>query len=82
VTLEFSSEGRVSGSACCNRITGTYRRDGATITLGQMATTKMMCPPERMVVEYAVIKALAKPGTIVGDAVTFADGAGLALRFE
>lgn len=82
VTLDFGAEGRVSGSAGCNRIMGTYRRDGGRVTLAQVATTKMLCAPERMAVEAAVLAALAKPGTIIGDTVTFTDGAGTTLRFE
>ena len=45
-TLNFdTATNKVSGSAGCNRLMGTYATSGAGITFGPMATTRMACPP-------------------------------------
>lgn len=36
--------GRVAGSGGCNRIIGSYRLDGLTLTFGKVASTMMACP--------------------------------------
>jgi len=51
--------GRVSGSAGCNRFSGTYELSGNSLRFGPLATTRMACPPEIMAVEDAMLKALA-----------------------
>jgi heat shock protein HslJ len=51
------AEGRkVQGSAGCNRMMGTYERDGAKLKFGPMATTRMACPA--MATETAFLKAM------------------------
>ncbi|MFM9924094.1 META domain-containing protein [Variovorax sp. H27-G14] len=53
------SSGRVSGSGGCNRISGTYTRSGATLKIGQMASTRMACPdPARGGTEAQFVSAL------------------------
>lgn len=37
------SNGKVSGSGGCNRVTGTFQRSGSTLKLGQLAATRMAC---------------------------------------
>jgi len=37
------SSGRVSGSGGCNRITGSYQRDGTKLKIGPLAATRMAC---------------------------------------
>jgi heat shock protein HslJ len=37
--------GQLIGSGGCNDLTGWYRRDGAAITLGPVATTTLECSP-------------------------------------
>lgn len=39
----FNAENRVSGSDGCNRLMGSYHIDGSTLTLDEMAGTKMAC---------------------------------------
>jgi heat shock protein HslJ len=57
--LRFA-DGRLSGSAGCNRLLGSYTRDGASLKLApNMASTMMACPPPLMAQEQAVTKALA-----------------------
>ena len=42
--LQFSQDSaRVAGSTGCNRLTGTFTRDGATLRFGPAATTRMAC---------------------------------------
>jgi heat shock protein HslJ len=46
ITLDFSADGRVSGSAGCNRYTGTWTAEGATVAFGPAAATRRMCPDQ------------------------------------
>ena len=42
--IKFEADaGRVSGSAGCNRMSGSFRLDGASIDFGAMVSTKMAC---------------------------------------
>jgi heat shock protein HslJ len=51
--------GRLSGSAGCNRLLGSYTREGASLKLApNMASTMMACPPPLMAREQAVTEAL------------------------
>ncbi|WP_165838964.1 META domain-containing protein [Roseicella frigidaeris] len=43
--LAFTPEGRVAGTAGCNRIAGGYRLAGESIALTGLASTMMACPP-------------------------------------
>ena len=43
-SIQFGSDLRVSGSDGCNRIMGQYALKGQHITIGQLASTKMLCP--------------------------------------
>jgi heat shock protein HslJ len=58
--IEFDAEGRVSGQASCNRMTGSYTLDGAGLTLSPLAVTRMMCPEALMEQEQRVLAALEK----------------------
>jgi heat shock protein HslJ len=57
-TLEFTADGRVSGSGGCNRFTGSYTLDGDTLGVGPLASTKMMCPEAVMAQEDGFFQAL------------------------
>ena len=50
--------GRLAGSTGCNRFTTTYTVDGDTLEIGQVASTRMMCPPPGDAVERAYVAAL------------------------
>jgi heat shock protein HslJ len=41
--VSFRAGGRLSGSDGCNRVTGSYKLKGETITLARMAWTEMAC---------------------------------------
>lgn len=58
-SMAFGAEGRVSGSGGCNRFTGGYTLDGASLRLGQMASTRMACVPATMDQERRFFDALA-----------------------
>jgi heat shock protein HslJ len=69
-TIEFGSDGTVAGFAGCNTFSGTYTTDGAALTLGPLATTRMACQRPGSAVETDYIDALS---TVTGWAVE-ADG--------
>ncbi len=71
-TVLFADEGRVSGSAGCNRYNGTYSLDGNRIAFNPaMAATKRYCSPEELMrQEDAFLKTL--PG--MAQATVNADG--------
>jgi len=76
ITAQFTSDGRVSGSAGCNQYTGTYTVSGNTIQFSSpLASTRMACPQEVMDQENAYLKALgeAKTYTVRDDQLTLAD---------
>jgi len=52
-------DGRVSGNAGCNRLSGGYTQDGGTLTFTPMALTRMACATG-MDVETKFTAALAK----------------------
>lgn len=47
-TMAFAPEGTVTGTDGCNQYSGTFRTDGSSIQVGQLATTRMACEPPRM----------------------------------
>ncbi|WP_305806030.1 META and DUF4377 domain-containing protein [Stenotrophomonas sp. YIM B06876] len=54
LTLDFS-DGRISVSNTCNRMGGSYTVDGATLTVGSLASTLMACAdPGLMALDQAV----------------------------
>lgn len=42
-TMTFAANGTVSGTTGCNTYNGTYKLDGATIAIGQLSQTLMLC---------------------------------------
>ena len=56
IELRFTADGKVQGSAGCNRVSGTYTRAGEALTFGPLMTTKMACPA--MDLERRVLEAL------------------------
>jgi heat shock protein HslJ len=65
ITLAFGTDGRVSGSAGCNRYTGSYTQAGGKLAFGPPAATRMACPQPDGVMEQeaAFLKALATVAT-------------------
>mgnify|MGYP000023552818 CR=1 FL=1 len=44
-TLQFGEDGTVAIRADCNRGTGGWTSEGASLAFGPLATTRAMCPP-------------------------------------
>jgi heat shock protein HslJ len=65
VTMDFSADGVVSGSAGCNRYTAPYKSDGSSLSIGQAAATRRMCgePAGVMEQEQQFLRALATVAT-------------------
>ncbi len=82
ISAEFTTDGKVSGSAGCNRYNGTYTVSGSNITIASpLASTMMMCEQAVMDQESAYLKALgeAKTFAVSGDQLTLKGGDGTAL---
>ncbi|MER8042476.1 META domain-containing protein [Streptomyces sp. NPDC094032] len=78
--LTFGKDGRLTGSLGCNRVTAPARISGARITLGAIATTRMICTGPQMDLETKLYEALDGPLSYRLDhrtlTVTDADGQG------
>lgn len=73
ITIQFSTDGTVSGSSGCNQYSGTYTASGSSLTINTpLASTMMMCAEPIMVQETAYQTALAgvKAYTVNGDKLT------------
>jgi heat shock protein HslJ len=81
-TLEFAftNDGKVEGTAGCNRFTGTYASKGAALSFGPLAATRMMCakPEKIMEQEQQFLAALGTVATarIEGDHLELRAGDG------
>lgn len=58
LSIEFSDDGKISGSSGVNTYNGPYRVVEAAIMIGPLATTKMAGPDDLMKQEAAFLKAL------------------------
>jgi heat shock protein HslJ len=52
------ADGKISGTAGCNRFTGTYSHKSNVLTFGAIASTKMMCPEKQMAQEAKFMRLL------------------------
>jgi uncharacterized membrane protein len=59
-TVVFDREGRASGRSGCNRFTGTYTLSGEGLSFGQIAGTRMACPPAEMDTERRFLDLMQK----------------------
>lgn len=57
-TLLFLPEGRLAGSATCNRIIGSYQSQGTHLTIKPVGTTMMACPEALMNQERTLLAML------------------------
>jgi heat shock protein HslJ len=80
LTMEFSMEGILGGSAGCNRYTGPYSTEAGKVHVGSLTTTRKMCgrPEGVMEQEGAFLKALGATATarIDGDQLELRDAGG------
>ena len=73
ITIQFGTDGNVSGSSGCNQYSGTYTASGSSLTINTpLASTMMMCAEPVMVQESAYQAALAgvKAYSVNGDKLT------------
>jgi heat shock protein HslJ len=73
ITAQFTADGKVSGSAGCNRYSATYSTKGSSIEItSEIASTMMACEQEIMDQEQAYLQALKgiKTYSIAGDQLT------------
>ncbi|MGP1691963.1 MAG: META domain-containing protein [Giesbergeria sp.] len=59
-TLQFFADGRLAGSATCNRIIGSYTSEGQTLSIAPVGTTMMACPEALMNQEKKLLDLLPK----------------------
>jgi D-alanyl-D-alanine carboxypeptidase len=80
ITAQFE-EGRVSGSAGCNRYFGSYEARQGGLKISEVASTKMACPDPIMAQEDAYLKLLraAKSYQIEAGELYLLDGDGRAI---
>jgi heat shock protein HslJ len=72
------ADGKVSGFSGCNVYNAPVTISGATIKVGNAATTMMACEPDKTALEQAYLANLAKAATFTAtkDALTMFDSAG------
>jgi heat shock protein HslJ len=76
ITAQFTTDGKVGGSAGCNQYSGMYKTSGNNIQISSpLASTMMACAQELMDQESAYLKALGDVQSfkIVGDTLTLSD---------
>ncbi|MFF0751031.1 META domain-containing protein [Streptomyces sp. NPDC004267] len=85
--LTFTGRGkdvRLTGSLGCNRVTAPATISGSRVTLGAVATTRMICTPAQMDLETKLYDALDSPLTYRVEhrtlTVTDADGQGFTAK--
>ncbi len=82
ITAVFSEDGRMSGSAGCNRYFATYNVTGTSMSIGTAGSTKMYCnSPGVMEQEAAYLASLSTVTafTITGDRLSLVDAQGTTL---
>jgi putative lipoprotein len=57
-TLAFGVDGTVSGTGGCNQYSGPYETDGGSISIGDLASTLMLCEGAASTQETAFLNAL------------------------
>jgi hypothetical protein len=67
-TIRFSNDNRVSGSATCNRLVGSYKlegeKEGRKIDIEPLGTTMMACPPEHNLQERTFLDIINEVGSV------------------
>jgi heat shock protein HslJ len=77
-SIEFGSDGRMSGNVGCNILGGEFKVDGDTITLGGVMSTMMFCEGPVGEQEMTTVAVFQESATFVLDGdtltITSADG--------
>ncbi len=63
-TMDFAADGTVTGSTGCNRYNGTWVQSGRSLTVSEVATTKVACEGEAATVEQQFLAALGRVTTL------------------
>lgn len=58
MTLNFATDGQLSGRASCNRYHAHYKLSGETLEMGPVATTRMACAPALNNQEHRFVQVL------------------------
>jgi heat shock protein HslJ len=85
VSAEFTADGTVSGSAGCNRYSGSYTWTGDQLSFSPLSSTKMACADDVMAQESAFLASMGDVASfaIEGSELTLSDGSGaLLLGFD
>ena len=85
VTAAFTADATVSGSAGCNRYSGSYTWTDDQLSFSALASTKMACADDIMAQESAFLASMGDVASfaIEGSQLTLSDGAGaLLLGFD
>ena len=61
-TLNFSTDGRLSGRSGCNRYFASYSLTNDHLHIGTLGATRMLCRPAQMAQETRYFQALATAG--------------------
>lgn len=82
VTLDFGTDGTVSGSDGCNTFKGTYTLDGDVISFSELASTKQACAADVQEVADQYVAGLAAATKVErsGNSLTLRDDTG-AMQF-
>ncbi|MEM7135238.1 MAG: META domain-containing protein [Myxococcota bacterium] len=67
-TFQLDERGRVSGRTGCNHFTGEAEVDGGSLRFGELALTRMLCPPAIMDQEQRLLQALEATRTFTIEA--------------
>lgn len=82
VTLTFGTDGRLTGSAGCNRYFADYEQNVSSLKLGSIGATKKMCPELNMVAEQRYLAALRQAnGWGMKDGLLYLFGTGAELTY-
>ncbi|MGZ8414260.1 MAG: META domain-containing protein [Gemmatirosa sp.] len=85
VQMRFAADsGRVSGDAGCNRFAGPYVRDGASLRLGPLVSTRRACIDDgatRQEMEVLAALEATRRHAITGDTLVLSGDAGVVARW-
>ncbi|NCC31381.1 MAG: META domain-containing protein [Chloroflexia bacterium] len=84
ISAEFDSEGRITGSAGCNRYFADYTVANGTLSISQAGSTRMACEEAIMAQEQAFLDQLSRATSYVidGETLTITIDDGATLVFE
>lgn len=81
MTVQFTPDGKISGSGGCNRFMGEFTVTGQEMSIEPVGTTMMACEPEVMEQETSFLAALqgAKSFAVDAEKLTLSDTSGVEL---